>query len=80
MDSRKALFVIFGSLALTTLIGILLNPYKDSSGQKKIGEKSSGDAGTAGETIKESDTKLKTRLKKMGEDANRMVNEGGNAL
>lgn len=80
MDSRKALFVIFGSLALTTLIGILLNPYKNSSGQMKIVDKNSDDAGTAKETLKESDASLITRLKKMGEDADRMVNEGGNSL
>lgn len=80
MDSRKTLFVIFGSLALTTLIGILLNPYKNSSGQMKIVDKNSDDEGTAKETLKESDASLITRLKKMGEDADRMVNEGGNSL
>lgn len=80
MDSRKALFAILGGVALTTVIGILLTPYRDSSRRKKIAEKARDYTDTAGETIKESVANVKTQLKKMSEDANRMINEGGNAV
>jgi gas vesicle protein len=77
MDSRKALFTILGGVALTTVIGFLLTPYKDSSKRKKIVKKARDYKDTVGETIKDSVANVKNQLKKMGEDADRMVNEGG---
>ncbi len=76
MDSRKALFAILGGVALTTVIGFLLTPYKDSSKRKKIIDKARDYADIAEETIKDSAANVKSRVKKMGEDADRMVNEG----
>lgn len=77
MDTRKALFAILGGVALTTVIGFLLTPYKDSSNRKKIIDKARDYADIAEETIKNSAANVKSRVKKMGEDADRMVNEGG---
>lgn len=77
MDSRKAIFAILGGVALTTVIGFLLTPYKDSSKRKKIIDKARDYADIAEETIKDSAANVKSRVKKMGEDADRMVNEGG---
>lgn len=76
MDSKKV-FAIVGGVALTTLIGILLTPYKSSSKRKKIVDKAKDHADTAKETIKESVANAKNQLKKMNEDADRMANEGG---
>lgn len=78
MNSRKTLFAILGGVALTTAIGFLLKPYKDSSKQKKIVDKARDFADNAEETIKDSVANVKSRVKKMGEEAERMVNEGGN--
>lgn len=80
MNSKKALFAILGSVALTTVIGILLTPYRDSSRRKKIVEKARDYTDTAKETIKDSVANGKNRLQKMGEDVERMVNEGGNSV
>lgn len=76
MDSRKALFAIFGSVALTTVIGILLSLYKDTFRRNKITEEVR-DKDTAGEPIKDPVANAKNQLKEMDEDADRMVNEGG---
>lgn len=80
MNSKKALFAILGSVTLTTVIGILLTPYRDSSRRKKIVEKARDYTDTLEETIKDSVGNVKNRLQKMGEDADRMVNEGGNSV
>ncbi|MGM0547528.1 MAG: hypothetical protein ACQEST_12500 [Bacteroidota bacterium] len=77
MDSKKTLFAIIGGVALTTAIGFLLTPYKDSSKRKKIVNKAKDYADNAEETIKGSVANVKSRVKKMGEDAQRMINEGG---
>ncbi len=80
MESRKTLYAILGGVAFTTVIGILLTPYKESFRGKKIVEKARDYTDTAEETIKKSVANVKSRVKKMGEDADRMVNEGGNAV
>lgn len=79
MNSRKTLFAILGGVALTTAIGFLLTPYNDSSKRKKIVDKARDYADNAEETIKDSVANVKSRVKKMGEEAEQMVNEGGNA-
>lgn len=80
MNSKKALFGILGGVALTTVIGILLTPYRDSSRRKKIVEKARDYADTAEEAIKKSVGRSKNQLKKMDEDTDRMVNEGGKVV
>lgn len=80
MNSRKALFAILGGVALATVIGILLTPSKNSSRRKKFVEKARDYTDIAGETIKDSVANVKNRLKKMGEDSDRVVNEGGNTV
>lgn len=80
MDSKKALFTILGGMTLTTVIGFLLTPYKDSSRRKKLVKKARDYTDTAGETIKDSVANVNNRFKKMGEDAERMVNEGGKVV
>lgn len=75
MTSRKTLIAILGGVAITTVIGFLLTPYKDSSRRKRIADKARDYTDSAGKTIKDSVGKVKTQLKKMGEDADRMVNE-----
>ncbi|MFH5830942.1 hypothetical protein ACG2F4_11015 [Halalkalibaculum sp. DA3122] len=80
MNTRKALYAILGGVALTTIIGILVTPYRDSSGRKSIVDKAKDYTDTAGETINESVDNVKKQVKKMGEDAERMINEGGNAV
>lgn len=80
MNSRNALLALFGGVVLTTLVGILLTPYKDSSKRKKTIEKVRDHTDNAEETIKGSVVNGQNRLKKMSEDTARMVNEGGNAL
>ncbi|MDZ7694273.1 MAG: YtxH domain-containing protein [Balneolaceae bacterium] len=77
MDSRKKLFAILGGVALTTVIGLLLSPYKESSKRKKIVNKARDYADNAQETIKDSVDNVKKQLEKMGEEAERMANEGG---
>ncbi len=77
MDSKKTLFAILGGVALTTVIGFLLTPYKNSSKRKKIARKAKDYTDTAGETIKDSAANVKSRVKKMGKDVERMVNESG---
>lgn len=77
MGSKKALFAIIGGAALTTVIGFLLTPYKDSSKRKKIVDKAKDYADNAEETIKGSVVNVKSRVKKMGEGTQRMINEGG---
>ncbi|WP_138431891.1 YtxH domain-containing protein [Fodinibius saliphilus] len=79
MDSKKVLFTLLAGAALTSVVGILLTPYKDSSKRKKIVDKARDYADNAEETIKDSVSNVKKRIKKMGEEAERMVNEGGNA-
>lgn len=80
MNSRNALLALFDGVVLTTLVGILLTPYKDSSKRKKTIEKARDHTDNAEETIKGSVVNGQNRLKKMSEDTERMVNEGGNAL
>lgn len=80
MDSRKALFAILSGVALTTVIGILLTPYRGSFRRKKIVEKAKDYTDTAGEAIKKSVDRSKNQLKKMDEDADRMINEGGKVV
>lgn len=80
MNSKKVLFTILAGTALSTIIGVLLNPYKDSSRRKKIVEKAKDYTDLAGETIKKSVDKSKNQLKKMDEDTDRMVNEGGKVV
>lgn len=63
MNSRKVLFAMLGGVALTTAIGILLSPYKDSFRGKKIVEKAGDYTDTAGETIKDSVANIKNQLK-----------------
>lgn len=77
MNSRKKLIAILGGVALTSVIGYLLTPYKDSSKRKKIVDKARDYIGTAEETIKGSVANVKSWVKKMGEDVQRMINEGG---
>lgn len=77
MDSRKTLIVILGSVALTTAIGFLLTPHKKSSRRKKIVDKAKDYTDTAEKTIKDSVANIKKQVNIMGEDADRMVNEGG---
>lgn len=77
MDSRKALFTILGGVALTAVIGILLDPRKDTFRRKKIAEKARACRDTAEDTIKDSVTNAENQLYKMDEDIDRMVNEGG---
>ncbi|MDX1640393.1 MAG: hypothetical protein R3220_01760 [Balneolaceae bacterium] len=77
MDSRKALFALLAGAALTTVIGILLTPCRDSFKRNKITDK---DKGAAEELVKDSVTKGKNQLKKMDEDVDRMVNEGGKVV
>lgn len=79
MNSKKTFIALLAGAALTTVAGILLKPYKNSSKRKKIANKVKGYTDTAEETIKDSAAVVKKKLKKMGEDAERMVNEGGNA-
>ncbi|PAU94786.1 hypothetical protein CK503_04740 [Aliifodinibius salipaludis] len=78
MNSQKTLFAILGGVALSAGIGILLTSYRDSSKRKEIFDKARDYTDTAKETIKDSAAGVKKELKKMGEDAERMVNEGGN--
>lgn len=78
MNSKKTLIALLAGVALTTVFGILLKPYKDSSKRKKIVDKAKGYADNAEETIKDSVAKGKKRLNRIAEDADRMVNEGGN--
>ncbi len=80
MKSRKTLFAILGGVALTTVIGILSTSYRDTSKRKKIVDKAKDFANTAEETLKGSVANVKSRVKKMGEDTDRMVNEGGNTI
>ena len=80
MDSKKALFAILAGAVLTPVIGFLLTPYRDSSKRKKIVEKARDFTDTAGETIKDSVANVKNQFEKMGEDADRMVNEGGKVV
>lgn len=80
MNSRNALLAFFGGVVLTTIVGVLLTPYRDSSRQKKIVEKARDHTDNAEETIKGSVVNGQNRLKKMGEDTERMINEGGNTL
>lgn len=78
MNSKKTLIALLAGAALTTVVGILLTPYRNSSKRNKIGDKVKDYTDTAEETIKESAAIVKKKLRKMGEDAERMVNEGGN--
>lgn len=78
MNSGKALFVILGGVALTTVIGFLLTTYGDSSKGKEIVDKARENAEIAEEAIKDSVANVKKQLKKMDQAAERMVNEGGN--
>lgn len=80
MNLRNTLLAILGGVALTTVIGILLTPYRDTSGRKKIVEKARDHTDTLEENIKVSVVNGKTRLQKMDESVNRMVNEGGNTV
>ncbi len=78
MNSKKTLIALLAGAALTTVFSILLKPYKDSSKRKKIADKAKDYTDTAEETIKDSVVNVKNRLNKIAEDADRMVNEGGN--
>lgn len=78
MNSKKTLIALLAGAALTTVFGILLKPYKDSSKRKKIADKAKDYAETAEKTIKDSVANGKKRLNKIAEDADRMINEGGN--
>ncbi|MDR8394342.1 hypothetical protein NC796_24550 [Aliifodinibius sp. S!AR15-10] len=80
MDSRKALFALLAGAALTTVIGILLTPYKDSFRRKTIADKGKDSPDAAEGLIKESVTNGKAQIRKMDEDADRMVNEGGKVV
>lgn len=80
MNSRNALLAFFGGVVLTTIAGILLTPYRDSSRRKKFVEKAWNHTDNAEETIKGLVVNGQNRLKRMGEDTERMINEGGNAL
>jgi gas vesicle protein len=77
MNSRKALFALLAGAALTTVIGILLTPYRDSSKRKKIAHKSNGTADEVRKELKETVSDVKKQIKTMEEDVDRMVNEGG---
>lgn len=77
MDSNKTLFALFGGVVLTTVIGFLLTLYKDSSSRKKIAKKVKDRTDSTRKTIKDSVADGKNQLKKMGEDIDRMINEGG---
>lgn len=66
MDSRKTLFTLLAGAAITTVIGILLTPYKDSSKRKKIGEKTRDYTDSVGEIVKDSVANVKNRFQKMG--------------
>jgi gas vesicle protein len=79
MNSRKTLFAILGGVAITTVIGFLLAPYQDKSKRKKIVDKTKDYAENAEETIKDSVSNVKSRVKKISGDAERMINEGGSA-
>lgn len=78
MNSKKTLIALLAGAALTTVFGILLKPYKDSSKRKKIADKAKDYTDTAEKTVKDSVVNVKNQFKKMADDADRMVNEGGN--
>lgn len=65
MNSRKTLFAILGGVALTTVIGFIFSPYKDSSKRKKIVDKARDYADSAEETITDSVANVKSQVKKM---------------
>lgn len=77
MNSRNTLLAILGGVALTTAMGILLAPYRKSSKRKKLIGKARGYKNAVEDSIKESAGRVKTKVKKMGNDAERMINEGG---
>lgn len=78
MDSKKTILGLLAGAAITTVIGILLNPYRKSSSREKIVDKAKDYTEAAEKTIRDSVANGKKRLNKIAEDADRMVNEGGN--
>lgn len=80
MNSRKTLVAILGGVALATAVGILLTPYRDSSTRKKIVKKAKDYTDSVGEKMKESVANGNSRFEKMGEEVDRMINEGGSAV
>lgn len=77
MDSRKALFAILAGAVLTTAVGMILTPYKDSYKRKKTSDKLNGKVGEVKDVIGETFNDVKGQIKKMNKDIDRMVNEGG---
>lgn len=78
MDSRKYFLAILGGMALTSVIGILLISYRDTPSRNKIVDKARDYTDRAEETTKDSVASVKKRLENGREDAEQMINEGGN--
>lgn len=77
MDIKKTILTVLAASALTTAIGVLLIPYRDSSKRKKIADKGNLKADEAKEAQSENSSNVKKQIKTMDEEVNRMMNEGG---
>lgn len=80
MDSKNALLAILGGVALTTIVGIILTPYKNSLRRKNVVEKAGDYTDPVRKTIRESVADVKNQVKIICEDADQMVNKGRNAV
>lgn len=67
---------MLGGVALTTVIGFLLAPHKDSTGKKKTAKKNNGRLDEERKTQK-TVSGVRNQIKEMDKDIDRMIDEGG---
>lgn len=77
MNSRKVLYTLLAGAALTTVTGLL---FKDATKRKEIADKLNSKVNDAKGAIKETFSDVKSQIKTMDQEADRMANEGGNVV